>query len=56
MVEERQIERGADHELLILREDDVTTVVAVVDGLQDIRRIIGAITIGLNNACLRPIR
>jgi hypothetical protein len=56
VVEESQIKRGADRELLILGENDVTAIVALFDGLEDVRRVIRPVTARLNNACPGPIR
>jgi hypothetical protein len=56
VVEESQIKRGADRELLILGEHNVTAIVALFDGLEDVRGVIRSVTARLNNACPGPIR
>jgi hypothetical protein len=56
VVEESQIKRGANRELLILWEHNVAAIVALFDGFENIRRVIRPIATRLNDACLCPSR
>lgn len=40
VVQERKVQRSANHIVRALREDDMSAVVALVDGLEDVRRVI----------------
>lgn len=53
VVEVCQIQRRANHVFLALRENDVTTVVTLVDGRKDVLRVVGyAVVVGANIADL----
>lgn len=57
VVEVCQIQRRANHVFLALRENDVTTVVTLVDGRKDVLRVVGyAVVVGANIADLVPGR
>lgn len=57
VVEVCQIQRCANHVFLALREDDVATVVTLVDGRKDVLRVVGyAVVVGANIADLVPGR
>lgn len=53
MVEVCQVQRRANHVFLALREDDVATIVALVDGRKDVFRVVGyTVVVGANIADL----
>lgn len=56
MLKESQIKRRADGEFLILREDNVTAIVALLDSLQDVLGIILAATASPDRADLLTFR
>ena len=51
-VEEREIQRGSNGEFLVLREDDMTAVVTLLDRLQDVCGVILTTTESLDAAGL----
>lgn len=55
-VKEGQIECSSDRELLVLGENDMTTVVALLDGFQDVCRVIFTIAESLDAAGLGSCR
>lgn len=56
MLEEGQIKGGADEIFLVLREDDMSAIVARLDGLQYVLRIIFTVSIGFDGASLHSSR
>lgn len=57
VVEVCQIQRRANHVFLALRENDVATIVTLVDGRKDVLRVVGyAVVVGANIADLVPGR
>lgn len=57
MVQVCQVQGGTDDVRGALREDDVTTVVALVDGVQNVRRVVGlAVVVAFHVAVLVPGR
>jgi hypothetical protein len=56
MIQKPQIKCCTDCELLVLGKNDMTAIVTILNSLQDIRRIVGSVSMGLDNASLRPIR
>lgn len=55
VLQESEIKGGADREVLVLWEDDVTAVITVFDGLQDVLRIIFTIAVGFDGTSLRSV-
>lgn len=56
MLEEGQIKGGADDVFLVLREDNMSAIVARVDGLQYVLRVILTVSIGFDSASLHSSR
>ena len=52
MLEEGQVKCSADGVVLVLREYNMTTVVAGLDGTQDVLRIVCAVAVGFDGTSL----
>jgi hypothetical protein len=52
VLEEGKVKRSTNGVVLVLREDDVTAIVAALDRAQDVLGVILAVAIGLNSASL----